>query len=287
MNTRTLFALFTIILPYTVACGDDSSNNENDNAGGSSAAGNHSGGNSGTNTHAKGGNSSSGGSNNERGGSSATGGTSSERGGSSATGGASSERGGSSATGGTGSTGKLDSATGFVIRTPSSHSFNCNSPSTGESSSETFSDADWICSFSYNGKTGAVYIQSTPTACKVVMSAMPVFTTATAQISFDGKVSELTNAKYDWGGNHHNDSLSFAYEKDTFKYYHSSFGFGWRSCQNMDCLQVSAGSTDSVTTDGCKSDRAIPIVCSQIKEDGSYDSLSVDSFKKCLGDPNA
>ncbi|HPA58115.1 MAG TPA: hypothetical protein PLT70_11890, partial [bacterium] len=100
-------------------------------------------------------------------------------------------------------------------------------------------------------------------------------------ISFDGAVSEITGANYDWGGNHHNDFLEFSYSGKKFKIYHSSFGYGWRSCQNMDCMQVG----DPVTEDGCTKERTLPSVCQEVSADGTVGSFE-DTFEPCAGDPN-
>jgi hypothetical protein len=90
---------------------------------------------------------------------------------------------------------------------------------------------------------------------------------------------------YDWGGNHHNDAIEFDAAGKHWRAYHSSFGFGWRQCQPMDCLQQTQGVGGTVIEDGCTKERTLPAVCRPIKADGSYDAL-VDSFKPCLGDPN-
>jgi hypothetical protein len=247
MNTTTCLTLSVLTLIWSVACSNDSSSNDEPNDN--------------------------------------TGGSTSVRGGSGgqthASGGSSGNVGGASAAGGTRAA-PVSDPTGFSIRIPTSHTLTCNDGST-----ESFDDTDWICSFAYGGKTGTVYIQSTPTSCKVIMSAQATFTTDLAQIAIDGKLTNVEGAAYDWGGNHRNDMLTFSYGGNTYDYYHSSFGFGWRKCQNMDCLQVSVGSTGSVTEDGCASTRTLPAVCSQIQKDGTYDSLSADSFAKCVGDPNA
>ncbi len=106
-----------------------------------------------------------------------------------------------------------------------------------------------------------------------------------AQISINGTVTTLANAEYDWGGNHHNDALSFYYQNAHYQYYHSSFGFGWRSCQPMDCINVYAVGGTTPTTEGCASTRTLPEVCVLIKTGGTHDPL-VDKFAKCAGDPS-
>ena len=164
---------------------------------------------------------------------------------------------------------------GFEVRKPQERTVSCD----GENL--TLLDADWICTFEHKGKSGFVYIQSNMTSCEVIFGANPVFTTAGSWINIDGKISETTGANYDWGGNHHNDFLEFTYSGTKYKYYHSSFGYGWRSCQNMDCIQVG----DPVTEDGCTKERTLPAVCQQVQADGTVGSFE-DSFEPCAGDPN-
>jgi len=144
-------------------------------------------------------------------------------------------------------------------------------------------DEDWLCTFHQAGQAGYVYVRSSATSAQCLMSLTPVYTTQSAQISIDGTVTSLVNAQYNFGGNHHNDSLSFDYQGKTYKYYHSSFGFGWRQCQAMDCINVYAVGTTTLQTEGCASSRTLPEICVTIKADGTHDAL-VDTFKKCLGD---
>ncbi|MBN2802040.1 MAG: hypothetical protein JXR91_02980 [Deltaproteobacteria bacterium] len=177
-----------------------------------------------------------------------------------------------------------DNEWGFEIRTPQSRVVSCENSWENTEYDWTTEDVDWLCSFDYDGTEGVIYIQNTPTACKVIMMESPIFTSAAAQIWTKGNntVEELDDAVYDWGGNHHNDSLQFTFNGTIFKYYHSSFGFGWRSCNTMDCIQI-LNSDGSVKEDGCGCDRALPIVCKQIQKDGTYAELT-DDFEVCLGD---
>jgi hypothetical protein len=115
------------------------------------------------------------------------------------------------------------------------------------------------------------------------MGIIPIYTNLLAQISIDGTVTSLANAQYDWGGNHHNDALTFDYQGKTYRFYHSSFGYGWRQCQNMDCINIYTLGATTLETEGCASTRTLPEVCVPIKADGTHDPL-VDTFKKCPGD---
>jgi len=138
---------------------------------------------------------------------------------------------------------------------------------------------DYLCTLKAAGASTYVYVQMNQTGEKSVgIATIPVYTPVLSKISVNGAVSDLANTQYDYGGGHHNDSLQFDYQGGTYKYYHSSFGFGSRSCQPMDCVT-------SPTTDGCTSARALPEVCVEIKADGTHDPLK-DTFKKCAGDSN-
>ena len=128
-----------------------------------------------------------------------------------------------------------------------------------------------------------VYAQATPVGVTCLIASFGVYEVGLAQISLDGVVSPLADAAYDWGGGHHNDSLSFSYGGKTYKYYHSSIGFGFRSCQPMDCLNVYAPGTTTPETEGCGPKRTMPEVCVPIKPNGTHDPLT-DKFMKCPGD---
>jgi hypothetical protein len=95
-------------------------------------------------------------------------------------------------------------------------------------------------------------------------------------------VSAVANLDYNWGGNHHNDSLEFDFGGRHFRGYHSSFGWGWRQCRPMDCLVVTTMTGDPVE-DGCTCDRTVPLVCVQVLPDGTWPAL-VDTFEVCPGD---
>ncbi len=186
------------------------------------------------------------------------GGASVGRGGSNASGGA----GGAAATGGTSGGGEF----GFSYRKPGP------------------TDVDWLCTFRQGGVSGHVYARLNQTGTMMVgLATVPVYTTALAQISVGGAPTDLANAEYDYGGGHHNDSLRFDDQGKSYKYYHSSFGFGFRSCQPMDCIDVYAPGGTTPGTDGCTSARALPEICVLIKADGTHDAL-VDRFMKCPGD---
>jgi hypothetical protein len=166
---------------------------------------------------------------------------------------------------------------GFSYRVPGSHQFEC----TGEP--VDVPDQDWLCTFSQGDRLAYVYVQATPVGVACVLASYGNYEVGVAQISIDGVVSPLADAAYDWGGGHHNDSLSFTYEGKTYKYYHSSFGFGFRKCQSMDCVNVYAPGSMTPEVEGCGSDRSLPEVCVLIDAERNHEPL-VDEFMKCPGD---
>lgn len=166
----------------------------------------------------------------------------------------------------------------FSTRTPQSTELKCE-----RSGTKSFSQRDWICSFDYQEMHGYFYMQATPTKCVEYLSSTAEFKTDKAQLSLGGNLVNVEKAAYDWGGNHQNDFIDFTYNGQVFKYDHSSFGFGWRQCQPMDCMQVYAADGVTLVADGCTSQRTIPVVCRMANEDGSFDDFT-DTFAKCHGD---
>jgi hypothetical protein len=143
---------------------------------------------------------------------------------------------------------------------------------------------DWLCTFNDAAASGYVYVRLLQTGTTSTgLATVPVYSAELAQISIDGQLAELSGATYDYGGGHHNDSLAFEYAGKSQRYYHSSFGFGFRSCQNMDCRNVHAPGTTAIETEGCGSDRALPEVCVSFEADGTHEPLA-DRFMKCPGD---
>ena len=168
---------------------------------------------------------------------------------------------------------------GFDMRFPTTGVLDC----TGLGGDVSYDDADWICSFSYDGAAAVVYVRSTPARCVPMgMSVVPEFD-SDGQAVVGGAAMPVTEAFYDWGGNHHNDALEFEFGGRHYRVFHSSIGWGFRVCQPMDCVQVSdTGGT--LLEDGCTCDRTIPAVCVEVQTDGTWDEL-VDDFAVCEGDP--
>jgi len=182
-----------------------------------------------------------------------------------------------------GDSGDTADSFGFEMRVPRSRTLECEASQFGPDQIEQL-DSDWICTFVYGGQSGHVYLQADPTECIVAFGALPGFGDCRGWIALDETVSAVSEVSYDWGGNHHNDSLSFTHDDKKFSFYHSSFGFGFRKCQEMDCLQVRDG-TGTLIEDGCTKERTLPAVCSPVQADGTWAPL-VDTFEPCPGDPN-
>jgi hypothetical protein len=177
---------------------------------------------------------------------------------------------------------------GFELRKPQMHTgivCEAYSPGMPEIPIDQL-DVDWLCSFSHNGKNGVVYARATPTGCNgLAMSPIPDFDVQCAVMKVDGEMAPLDKANYDFGGGHNNDKLSFSFAGRIYEYFHSSFGWGFRKCQPMDCLIVRDSQGDLIE-DGC-ADRSLPVHCTQVEEDGSYDPLEIDDFAKCPGDSDS
>lgn len=155
-----------------------------------------------------------------------------------------------------------------------------------------FDQQDWICTFKYADKEGFVYVQGSPTDCKAVgMGMNPEISVDTAVLYVNGKYSTPKKLSYEWGGNHHNDKFRFTYDGKVYEYFHSSYGFGGRSCQEMDCMRVFESDGTTLIEDGCKTFdedlstvRSLPVVCRFASvDDGSFGDFT-DTFELCVGD---
>lgn len=168
---------------------------------------------------------------------------------------------------------------GFAIRTPLVRTIPCGGPFCPDP--VTAPDEDHLCTFKVGSVDGFLYFQATP--LRFVAMQGCEYETVGGWVSVGGRVTSV-ECSYDFGGNHHNDSVTFTYSGQTYRYYHSSLGVGWRACQPMDCIQLMTG--NAVTEDGCGPGRSIPIVCVRVAADGTTAPL-VDHYAKCPGDPNA
>lgn len=155
-----------------------------------------------------------------------------------------------------------------------------------------FDQQDWICTFKYADLEGFVYVQGSPTDCQAVgMGMNPEISVDTAVLYVNGKYSTPKNLSYEWGGNHHNDKFRFTYDGKVYEYFHSSYGWGGRSCQEMDCMRVFESDGTTLIEDGCKTFdddlntvRSLPVVCRFASlDDGSFGDFT-DTFELCNGD---
>ena len=176
--------------------------------------------------------------------------------------------------------GKLDEH-GFSIRVPQKHVFDIDAPD-GTKTTQEMSDVDHVCTLEFEDTHAFIYLRATPTACEAWKGC--TFDVAGAWLSQDGKVTPIDGAAYDYGGNHHNDSIEIPHAGGKLRYYHSSFGFGWRSCHPPDCLQ-SEDASGKLLKDGCTTDRTLPVTCVRIWDDGTETPLDAP-FEKCPGDSN-
>lgn len=152
----------------------------------------------------------------------------------------------------------------------------------GKTGTTQLRDLDYVCTFKYGGEEGFLYVQSDGVRSRQMSGTE--YAARGAWWSFGKVVTPASGTGYDYGGNHHNDSIDVSRGGKKLRYYHSSFGFGWRACMYPDCLQVLDGTT--VTEDGCTAERMLPVWCEKVADDGSLKPL-VDAYKKCRGDPNA
>ena len=169
---------------------------------------------------------------------------------------------------------------GFTLRTPDPAAYTCADEPWDDGQ---MGDVDHVCTFAYGGVDAVIYLQATPVGCESVgMSWAPVFST-TAWLSIDGAVTPLDAPLYDHGGNHNNDFAEFTYDGTRFRLWHSSFGFGWRKCQPMDCIYVLAADGTTIAEDGCDPTRTLPVTCDRITAEHGTPDLT-DDFALCNGD---
>lgn len=179
---------------------------------------------------------------------------------------------------------------GFPIRRPRMREVPCMDQGRGGCdgmATATVEDADFVCTLRHGARDREfVYVQSTPVRVDsgLGLVPLPVFERAGAWLSDGSQVTAMDlGGIYDIGGGHQNDSMTVDLGDTVYRYYHSSFGFGFRKCQEMDCLQTYAPGASTPTTDGCTRDRTLPVVCVRVAADGTVPPL-VDTFMRCPGD---
>lgn len=181
---------------------------------------------------------------------------------------------------GNGSSESEDPAEVFDIRKPDQKAYACHLAAMDIH--DTIPAHDMVCTFKYDKLDGYIYMQGTPTSCEGFMQALPVIENPKIELYVNGEKAKVTKPAYDWGGNHHVDEISFEYDGKKFAYNHSSIGFGWRPCQEMDCMKVYSAN-GKLIADGCGEDRTLPIVCNVVDKDGKFGTFE-DKFKVCEGD---
>ncbi len=168
-----------------------------------------------------------------------------------------------------------------LVKVPTVHTLECVDSMTGEAYTGEEPDVAYVCSTTYGGTESVIYFHARPLNCGGYGS-LKEFVVEGAWLASEGVLSSVS-IEYDWGGGHHNDSISVEVGELRWYIYHSSFGFGWRACNAPDCLQIYDGTT--MMEDGCEPDRALPVVCVEVGADGSVPEL-VDTFEVCEGDPD-
>lgn len=179
----------------------------------------------------------------------------------------------------------------FDTRMPKKDFYRCHYTDEYGGFDEDFNQQDWICTFKYEDKEGYVYLQSSPTSCTQNWGLLPNIAIDSAVMFVNGEYVSLDDVSYDWGGNHHNEFFRIGYDGKIFEYNHSTYGAGFRTCQEMDCLKVFQSDGTTLIEDGCHAyaedlaeSRKLPIVCRMASlEDGTFGDFT-DTFTVCPGD---
>ncbi len=151
----------------------------------------------------------------------------------------------------------------------------------------TFSQIDLVCTYDYDGEKGFLYVQLNPISCGLALSLIPGYGVEKAEFYVNGKFADVSDVKYEWGGNHHLQKLWFTYKDKVFRYGQSSLGWGGRPCQEMDCLNVYESDKKTYVANGCDEQRSIPIVCNGVDPDKQIEEQIfdfTDKFEVCDGD---
>ena len=151
----------------------------------------------------------------------------------------------------------------------------------------TFSQIDLVCTYDYDGEKGFLYVQLNPISCGLALSLIPGYGVEKAEFYVNGKFADVSDVKYEWGGNHHVQKLWFTYKGKAFRYGQSSLGWGGRPCQEMDCLNVYESDKKTYVANGCDEQRSIPIVCNGVDPDKQIEEQVfdfTDKFEVCDGD---
>ena len=174
----------------------------------------------------------------------------------------------------------------FEMRVPKGDAYTCEAKGDWGDRvfRETYSQSDFVCTYDYDGEKGFLYVQLSPISCSFGLSLTPNYDVDKAELYVNGKFVDISDVKYEWGGNHHVQKLWFTYKGKVFRYGQSSLGFGGRPCQGMDCLNVFESDRKTYVVNGCDEQRAIPIVCNGVNAENQIFDFT-DNFKVCEGDP--
>jgi hypothetical protein len=177
----------------------------------------------------------------------------------------------------------------FKIRKPTEVSFTCGTTATKDL------DKDLVCEIENDALKASIYFQSKPVGC--VGLSGKTYAVENAWIKTDAGIEPLAEASYDGGGNHQNDRLGFAWKGKYYSLYHSSIGFGFRSCAAPDCMEVCKDlECREVLQSGCSrstcaAQPALKTRCAVVQADGTVPerndpwSPSQTPHLPCAGDP--
>lgn len=172
-----------------------------------------------------------------------------------------------------------DVAFGFELRAPIAHRIPCSGPGCPAPTVEA-EEIDYVCDLRYGALSHYVYVQARPVSFVVFMGYN--YEVDGAWIS-DGTTATPITAVYNFGGNHHNETITADVPGYQVRYDHSSYGFGFRQCQPMDCLVVYEAGPGAELENGCTRDRTVPTICKPVRADGTLEPF-VDTFMRCPGD---
>lgn len=184
----------------------------------------------------------------------------------------------------------VDNDFGFEMRTTVSHELPCEEDEFScPTGSFTAQEIAYVCTLNAVGDVngdgvtdgaddGVVYVHARPTAINAGGFPFAVYDDVDGFFAADGVVVAV-DATYDFGGNHHNDTIGVAVDGAIVTFDHSSYGFGFRACHPPDCLKIEGD--DGSFVDGCNPERTRPVACIAV-----VDPLPplVDNFATCAGD---
>ena len=116
----------------------------------------------------------------------------------------------------------------FEMRVPKGDAYTCEAKGDWGDRvfRETYSQSDFVCTYDYDGEKGFLYVQLSPISCSFGLSLTPNYDVDKAELYVNGKFVDISDVKYEWGGNHHVQKLWFTYKGKVFRYGQSSLGFG-------------------------------------------------------------